>query len=230
MFAYLIKYSIIFDTRLIYLISLHWINRKGIALGFIDLYWLCAIVGIMQIYGARKVNEFMSIAVFCLKAFWSGHWKKTKITESCSLKCKLHSKISNRKNIFSQKFWIQKASETFVYVAFRSCLRDVVNWKACLTKREYRESCAPLSLPQIPLNQLTCLDGNMRHDSIRLKIKWEEEKGSDIEGDASDGVNLNFWINMIYYLNVINNISHSLCTRWVIPEKISSLDVNHSSF
>ena len=44
----------------------------------------------------------------------------------------------------------------------------------------------------------------MRHDSITKR-----RKGSDIEVDASDGVNLNIWINMIYYLNVINNISHS---------------------
>lgn len=55
---------------------------------------------------------------------------------------------------------------------------------------------------------------NMRHDFVseqparRVGKTW-----SDIEAsDESDGVNLNIWINMIYYLDVINNISHSFST------------------
>lgn len=104
------------------------------------------------------------------------------------------------------------SSMSFVFVS-TTMLIEKRAWK-----KEHRESClVALSLPQIPLNQLTCWDENMRHDSIR-----ERSRNGDIEVDASDGVNLNIWINMIYYLNVINNISHrrlSWCTRWVISRK-----------
>lgn len=98
MFAYLIKYSIIFDTQLIYLISFHWIKQKRdrwekYLLIFIGLR-LSALC-IMQIY--VWINEFMSV-VFCFIPF------------------RVQLKANEQKKSWKfQQFWIHKASETFVY-------------------------------------------------------------------------------------------------------------------
>lgn len=147
MFAYLIKYSIIFDTWLIYLISFHWINRKGIALGFIDLYCLCAIVGIMQMYVASRINEFMSFAVFCLKNFAAEKTENHRILFDYSLAPHSNPKC-NRKKMKQKRFPLnfefrkrQKLLSTSPLVLVSATL--LIEKRAW--KKEHRESCSSLS-------------------------------------------------------------------------------------
>lgn len=63
----------------------------------------------------------------------------------------------------------------------------------------------------MPRNRWTCKDErSIRHDSVK-------EASGDVTATGlktpSDGVNLNIWANMIYYLSVINNTSRNLSRR-----------------
>ena len=154
MFAYLIKYSIIFDTPLIYLISFHWINRKkGSQRGAkragrqkIFIYW--------SLLAALEFNCVLCKFMSGLMNLWAS---------SFVLHCTLE-----KKNV-EKLFKIRNTSRWLLSIFFMLLIE-----KRAWQNRE-KESC----LPQIPLNRWTCkAKWNIRHDFVKVR-----ERGSrrDVE-------------------------------------------------